>query len=142
MRVRLSVSFLTAFRLAFEDDINVQGVYTYGAPAVGNSSFASLYADHVKNTHRWNIQQDPVPLFLPVANAFPPGPFRHVGTRNNLYMDIGFGSKVVLDDSVELVYVMPFLDLISVAAQIYYDLSVTHMSYESRIRDEYTLQTQ
>ena len=127
--------------MAFEDDIHVQGVHTYGAPAVGNAAWAELYAEHVGNTHRWNIQNDPVPVFLPLAHQFPPGPFLHVGSRNNIYNGLGPGSKAVLDDPVELHYPIPpnpFWALIKVGVDLYH----THMSYESRVSVEHMLNNQ
>jgi hypothetical protein len=86
-----ALATLFAFRVAAEDGLPVQGVYTFGAPRVGNVPFAVRYERLVgARTHRWQNRSDPAP-------AVPPGqpfnlaiqPLRDaVGGRTGLVGDV------------------------------------------------------
>lgn len=75
-----AVASLTAFLLDAEHAIAVQGVHTFGAPAIGNQTFANEFHRRlpVDRVHRWSIQSDPAVAIL----GFP---YVHLGTNNNLY---------------------------------------------------------
>lgn len=74
-----AVAKIIAFRLEHEAGVPVQGVYTYGAPPVGNNSWKAAYEARIANTHRWNLQNDPI------VGLMPPPVFAHVGANHNLY---------------------------------------------------------
>jgi triacylglycerol lipase len=113
-----AVALLTAFRLEHETTINVQGVHVFGAPSVGNGTWAGIFADKVSNVHRWNLEQDPVPFLLPAPAFF------HVGTVNNLYAD----GDETLDDPLLLGY--------TPGPSTPNDLLVVHMNYWNRLLEE------
>ncbi len=66
-----ALATLFAYRAAAEDGLAVQGVYTFGAPRVGNVPFAQHYEALLgPRTNRWQNRSDPAP-------AVPPGqPFQ------------------------------------------------------------------
>jgi len=45
-------------------------VRTFGCPCVGNQSFVDLYNDSIKDSKRYVIYMDPVPLLLSEISAF------------------------------------------------------------------------
>ena len=109
------VTILSPFLIAA---IIIQGVHTFGAPPVGNLSWAQVYYDKVPNTHRWNLENDPVPVIYQAPMSY------HVGTVNNLYAD----SKMKLGEVKMFSY--------SPSTKILGDLSVTHMGYWRRLSEE------
>jgi len=118
-----AVAVLTAFRLEHENAAEVQGIHVFGAPPVGNpellgAGWAKAYTTRVSNTHRWNIERDPVPSLL-AAPAF-----GHVGVCHNLNTD----------GSVDLSATTPFFYLPQ--GTLVDDLMVTHMGYWWRLYDE------
>lgn len=115
-----AVAVINGFNLK-KKGLSVQGVYVYGAPPVGNDAWRRVYDAALPNTYRWSAQNDPVTSVM----AQLPGPFEHVGKRNNLLAN----SKVVIGDSRELVYPMN-----KGVLQLVHDLSTTHMSYWCRLR--------
>ncbi len=72
-----ALATLAAMRLEVELNMNVQGVYTYGAPAVGNGAFAGAYADKGINHQRYTNEHDIVPT-MPPSVGMPFG-YAHVG---------------------------------------------------------------
>ncbi len=113
-----AVATLTAFRLSHDNNIEVQGVHTFGAPPVGNNSWKSLFESTVTNVHRWNLQNDPI------VSLLPPPAFAHVGRNNNLYAN---GQHDIGDTSY--FFYLP-------GSMTLYDLSVTHMGYWCRMHEE------
>lgn len=83
-----------------------------GGPATGSTQAA------ITNSHRWNLDNDPVPVILP------PPAFLHVGTNNNLYAN---GDHVWSD---------PAFFGYAPSLATYDDLMVVHMSYWTRLREE------
>ncbi|TVR59445.1 MAG: lipase family protein [Gemmatimonadales bacterium] len=77
-----ALATLFAFRAAAVDGLPVQGVYTFGAPRVGNIPFADGYEALLgSRTHRWQNRSDPAP-------AVPPGqPFQLATTPRQLATD-------------------------------------------------------
>lgn len=113
-----AVAILTAFRLHFDHGFDVQGVHTFGAPAVGDGLWAQVFDAEMSNVHRWSLEHDPAP-----AVAHWPM-FTHVGIANNLY---GNGD-LVLDD-MDLWYYVP-------ECALGYSVVVVHMSYWPRMHEE------
>ena len=119
-----ALAVLNAMYVEKEMRRQVQGVYVYGAPPVGNARWASSYDAAVPNTHRWSLENDPVTAMM---LQIPGTPFRHVGERHNLT-----DSGVRLDTSVELTYDFER----GAGGHLFADLSGTHMDYWCRLNDE------
>ena len=118
-----AVAVLSAMYVEKEMRREVQGVYIYGAPPVGNANWASAYRRAIPNTHRWSLENDPVTA---VMLQFPGTPFRHVGRRHN--MD-EYTARV--NDRHELRY-SPERG----ARHLFTDLAGTHMQYWCRLHTE------
>ena len=117
-----AVAVLNAFELE-RRRLSVGGVYTFGAPPVGNKAWHDVYQKAVPNTHRWSVQNDPVTSMMVQL----PGPFEHVGRRHNLLAN----GQVDLNHAQEFVY-----PLSAIPTQIVTDLASTHMSYWCRLREQ------
>lgn len=118
-----AVAMLTAFRMEHEHNISVQGVHTFGAPAVGDSDWANVFAATVSNAHRWGVEGDPAPL----ATQAPM--FYHVGFINNLYENGDY--LLAADDNEMLGLSTPCLW----QQGPQYGAVVRHMSYWPRMHD-------
>lgn len=110
-----AVAILTAFRLEHDDNIPVQGVHMFGAPAVGDDDWAQQAESTLRNVHRWSAEGDPAPVVTQAPM------FYHVGFVNNLFTD----GEVELDSA----------DMFGYAPHCApgYGLQVAHMSYWSRM---------
>ncbi|NOX51146.1 MAG: lipase family protein, partial [Gammaproteobacteria bacterium] len=117
-----AVAFITAFEIERRQKNSVGGVYTYGAPPVGNAAWAVQYNKRVPNTHRWSLQNDPVALVMVQL----PGPFKHVGQRHNLTK-----KGIDLNEKREMRY-----PLRAGMRRLVSDLSTTHMGYWCRLQSE------
>lgn len=115
-----ALAVLNAFELT-QRSIEVNGVYIYGAPPVGNAAWRAAYEQKVSNTHRWSAQNDPVTSVMVQL----PGPFEHVGRRHNLLAN----GQVDLNHHQEFVYPMK-----AITRTLGNDLANTHMSYWCRLR--------
>jgi len=72
-----ALATLTVARLIFEEKQQVNGLYTFGQPRVGDKKFADRFNnDFKKFTHRFENERDLVPLTPPRDMDY-----RHVGTR-------------------------------------------------------------
>lgn len=62
-----AIASLVAYQLHAVEGIDVQGVYTYGSPMVGDSGWAQAYddADLEDRTWRFEIGGDPIPHYFP-----------------------------------------------------------------------------
>jgi hypothetical protein len=67
-----ALAILSALDIAFNVPGKVVSCYTFGAPKVGNASFAKTYQEKVTQTFRFVNGSDVVP-------SCPPGNFAHVG---------------------------------------------------------------
>ena len=110
-----AVAVITAFKLAHDNGVAIQGVHAFGAPPVGNGVWQVEYDALLPHTWRWNVENDPVPV-LYQAPAF-----YHVGKVNNLHLD----GKMKTEVSTMFGYV-PNAGSID-------DLAVKHMSYWHRM---------
>lgn len=72
---------LAAFRLN-KDNIDIQGIYTYGAPRVGNKKFASLFHEKFPDAQRWVNDKD-----LVTKLPFKFMKYVHYNKPNNIYAD-------------------------------------------------------
>jgi triacylglycerol lipase len=72
-----ALATLTAMRFEEETSVPVHGVYTYGAPAVGNGKFANAYEAHGMNHQRYTHATDIVPALPPSVGL--QGGYAHVG---------------------------------------------------------------
>lgn len=82
------VAPLFAYRLA-EDGYDIQGIYTYAGPRIGNSKFCELYRKKFPDHQRWVNNNDLVTkLPLKVMK------YQHFTRPNNIYDD----GKLVLKD--------------------------------------------
>lgn len=79
---------LFAYRLA-EDSFDIQGIYTFAAPRVGNDDFCKLYAKKFPDHQRWVFDNDIVTK-LPMKAM----KYKHFVAPNNIYAD----GKVVMGD--------------------------------------------
>ena len=110
-------AMLLAAMLEWDADIAVSGVYTYGAPGVGNFVFGNAYNDAIPNTHRFELQRDPaVSLFYPVHGR--PGSNHLLHTDGNTGLNASQGY-------------LAYLGLTPIS-----DLMVTHMEYWCRVYAE------
>lgn len=82
------VAPLAAYRLA-GDGINVQGIYSYAGPRIGNDIFAKAFKKRFPDMQRWVLDNDIVTK-LP----FKAMKFQHCAAPNNIYAD----GKAVLAD--------------------------------------------
>lgn len=80
---------LAAYRLS-EDGVNVQGIYTYAGPRLGNDAFARIFRKRFPDMQRWVLDNDIVTK-LP----FKAMKFQHCAPPNNIYAD----GKLILSDS-------------------------------------------
>lgn len=80
-----ALATVTAMRFEQETSIPVQGVYTFGAPAVGNGAFANAYEAHGFNHQRYTHATDLIPALPPsVATS---GGYSHVGNLVEISTD-------------------------------------------------------
>ena len=105
-----AVATITAFRLQFDENIDVQGVHVFGAPAVGDANWEQAFNETMSNVHRWGLEGDPAPLFTQAPMFF------HVGFINNLYANgtvllnaspsqmLGYSSPCSLLDGLNIIH--------------------------------------
>lgn len=106
-------AMLLAAMLEWDAQIPVTGVYTFGAPGVGNAVFVNAYDADIPNTHRFELQLDPaVSLFYPVHGRPGRNHLLHTNGQTDLSAASGY-----------LVY--PGFQPVT-------DLMVTHMQYWCR----------
>lgn len=91
-----ALATLFAYRAQMHADLDVRGVYTYGAPRLVNVPFAAHYAGVLgARTHRWQNRADPAPAVPPGQpigdDPIPPLPalvaretYRHLGRLHYL----------------------------------------------------------
>ncbi len=117
-----SAAQVLAAMLEWDSDIDVDAVYTFGSPPIGNSTFVSALGDAVPVIHRFEIEHDPA-----VSFGYDAG-FRQAGTAHRLYANgntdlnagVGFDSYPGLSPIQKLI-----------------DLLYAHMDYWCRIYAEY-----
>ncbi len=83
---------LAAFRLA-GDGLNIQGLYTYAGPRIGNEAFAKAFRKRLPDMQRWVLDNDIVTK-LP----FKVFKYRHLAAPNNIYSD---GRMVLADGEMQ-----------------------------------------
>ena len=117
-----AVPILFAFRLQHEGKVDVQGVHTFGAPAVGDINWKNAIAGEILSIQRWVLEGDPAPHpLVPLIMGEPR--YYHVGMINNLYH-----SGVIQFNDEELAYSTSLFPCGTV-----YGFNVTHMNYWPRL---------
>ncbi|MEZ5559762.1 MAG: hypothetical protein R3E86_14620 [Pseudomonadales bacterium] len=110
-------AMLLAAMLKWDAGIPVAGVYTFGAPGIGNAVFIGAYDQDIPNTHRFELQLDPAAsMFFPAHGR--PG-------HNHLLHANGSFSLNANQGYLAYPGVTPISDLIG-----------THMNYWCRIYQE------
>lgn len=73
-----ALAIIAAYVLEYDMNVSISGVFTYGAPRVGNGAFADFFnrASDTKVTYRLTHHRDPVP-HLPIKAMG----FRHAATE-------------------------------------------------------------
>jgi len=72
---------LLAYRLT-EDGIDIQGIYTFAGPRIGNKTFCAKYSKKFPDHQRWVNNNDLVTKLPPKAMGF-----QHFSAANNIFAD-------------------------------------------------------
>ncbi len=72
---------VASFRLA-KDGVEVQGIYAFGSPKVGNKNFVKVFGEELSNFQRWVNDNDLVTR-VPLKWM----KYVHIGAPNNIYSD-------------------------------------------------------
>ena len=118
-----ALATLAAAYLKLENQVHPHGVYTYGAPRVGNQSFASTYDQHLKrNTFRYVNDLDIVPQLPPESLGY-----EHVGHLCHF------------DDTAQLKTEVSLLDELKLAALQWFDREVPDELAKDHSLSEYVV---
>jgi len=129
-----AMSSLIAYRLQVVNNINIEGVQTFGSPRVGNYywTWANGFTGMANKTYRWVAEGDTVTTFpfrdlKDIINPiFTPGnTYSHVGYVNTMFSD---GSMQINGPEYFFIQTNP-VDMIT-------GLFDEHMSYSPRIYNE------
>ncbi|WP_299748600.1 lipase family protein [uncultured Tateyamaria sp.] len=104
-----ALATLCAYRFARAEPLPVDGVYTFGAPRVGNHKFRDAYEHHVKGpTFRW-VNNKEFAAYLPISDNFGVDEvYYHVGQLNFIEPD----QSVTLDRDEQILDAIPSLSVI------------------------------